>query len=49
MEEKKAKNILVISGVLDKSNVSCSIEIIKDLISLGHNVTCYVLVNMKKC
>ena len=43
MEEKKAKNILVISGVLDKGNVSCSIEIIKDLISLGHNVTCYAL------
>ena len=42
MEDKKSKNILVISGVLH-SHFTGSVEIIRELVSLGHNVTCYVL------
>ena len=42
MENKKNKNILFIAGVLDEM-IPSIIEIIKELISLGHNVTCYNL------
>ncbi len=42
MEEKKPKNILYIDVLYEKSIIS-SIEFIKDLISLGHNITCYIL------
>ena len=41
MEEKKPKNILFIDMPLE-SNVLSSYEFIKQLISFGHNVTCYV-------
>ena len=42
MEEKKPKNILYLDVQLENSIIS-SIEFIKELISLGHNVTCYIL------
>ena len=42
MENKKNKNILFIAGLLDEM-IPSIIEIIKELISLGHNVTCYNL------
>jgi hypothetical protein len=42
MEDKKPKNILVLMTPFD-SNVPSFYELIKDLISLGHNVTCYVV------
>lgn len=42
MEDKKGKNILFIIGVFE-DNIPGSIEIIKDLIDLGHNITCYIL------
>jgi hypothetical protein len=42
MEDKKTKNILVLMTPFD-SNVPSFYELIKDLISLGHNVTCYVV------
>ena len=42
MEEKKPKNILYIDVLYENSIIS-SIEFIKDLISLGHNITCYIL------
>ena len=43
MEDKKQKNILLIPSVFDNYGIIGSIEIIKDLISLGHTVTCYIL------
>ena len=42
MESKKGKNILFIIGVFEDS-IPGAIEIIKDLIDLGHNITCYIL------
>ena len=42
MEDKKHKNILVVNGVLD-GHFTGSVEIVKDLVSLGYYVTCYVL------
>ena len=42
MSEKKGKNILVLVGVFD-GHIPGIFEIIKDLKSLGHNITCYVL------
>lgn len=36
------KNILALMGVFD-GHIIGMIEIVKDLVSLGHNVTCYVL------
>ena len=44
---KTGKNILVLVGIFD-GHVSGIIEIIKDLKSLGHNVTCYVLDKYEK-
>ena len=42
MKVKKSKNILVINGILH-GHFTGSVELVKELISLGHNVTCYVL------
>ena len=42
MESKKGKNILFIIGVFE-DNIPGAIEIIKDLIDLGHTITCYIL------
>lgn len=42
MSESKGKNILFINGVFE-GHVNGVTEIIKDLVSLGHNVTCYVI------
>ena len=39
--DKKHKNILVVNGVLD-GHFTGSVEIVRELVSLGHNVTCYV-------
>ena len=41
MEDKKRKNILVVNGCLD-GHFTGSVGIVKELVSLGHNVTCYV-------
>ena len=48
MEGKKPKNILMICGVIDNFSIPGFIGIIKDLISLGHKVTCYVLENFEE-
>ena len=42
MSDKTGKNILALMGVYD-GHISGMIEIVKDLVSLGHNATCYVL------
>ena len=42
MSNKTGKNILVLVGIFD-GHIPGIIEIIKELKSLGHNVTCYVL------
>ena len=42
MDTKKSKNILYIPGVLH-GHFTGNVEIIKQLVSLGYNVTCYVL------
>ena len=42
MDTKKTKNILYIPGVLH-GHFTGNVEIIKQLVSLGYNVTCYVL------
>jgi len=42
MEDKKSKNILVVSGILH-SHFTITVELVRELISLGHNVTYYVL------
>lgn len=42
MENKKCKNILVVSGI-QRGHFTGSVEIVRELSSLGHNVTCYVL------
>jgi len=44
---KTGKNILVLVGIFD-GHIPGIIEIIKDLKSLGHNVTCYVLDKYEK-
>ena len=36
------KNILALMGIFD-GHIPGMIEIVKDWVSLGHNVTCYVL------
>ena len=46
MENKKSKNILVVSGVLH-GHFTGSVEIVRELSSLGHNVTVYVLDDFK--
>ena len=42
MEDKKSKTILVISGLLH-GHFTGSVEIVRELVSYGYNVTCYVL------
>lgn len=42
MEDKKSKNILVVNGILH-SHFTITVELVRELTSLGHNVTCYVL------
>ena len=46
MSTKNGKNILVLMGLFD-GHISGMIEIVKDLTSLGHNVTCYILDKFK--
>ena len=46
MSTQKGKNILVLMGLFD-GHIPGMIEIIKDLTSLGHNVTCYILDKFK--
>ena len=42
MSNKTNKNILLLTGIFEGHIAAC-VEIIKDLILLGHSVTCYVL------
>lgn len=42
MDNKKSKSILFIQGVFE-GHVTSTIELVNDLISLGYNVSCYVL------
>ena len=42
MSEKARKNILVLIGIFE-GHIPGILEIVKDLKSIGHNVTCYVL------
>ena len=42
MEKNKTKNILLVSGI-QPGHFTGSVEIVRELLSLGHNVTCYVL------
>lgn len=42
MNNKKSKSILFIQGVFE-GHVTSTIELVNDLISLGYNVSCYVL------
>ena len=46
MSTKNGKNILALMGIFH-GHVPGMIEIVKDLTSLGHNVTCYVLDKFK--
>ena len=47
MSDKTGKNILALMGVFD-GHISGMIEIVKDLVSLGHNLTCYILDKYEK-
>ena len=42
MSERKGKNILFINGIFE-GHITGVIEIIKDLVSLGYSITCYIL------
>ena len=42
MEKNKTKNILLVSGT-HPGHFTGTVEIVRELLSLGHNVTCYVL------
>ena len=42
MENKNPKNILVVCGI-QQGHFTGSVEIIRELSSLGHSITCYVL------
>jgi MGT family glycosyltransferase len=42
MEDKKSKNILMVNGILH-GHFTGSVELVKELLALGHKVTCYVL------
>ena len=42
MSNKNSKNILVICGIFHSYFTGC-VEIVKELIVLGHNVNCFVL------
>jgi MGT family glycosyltransferase len=46
MSTQNGKNILVLMGLFD-GHIPGMIEIVKDLTSLGHNVTCYILDKFK--
>ena len=46
MSTKNGKNILALMGIFH-GHVPGMIEVVKDLTSLGHNVTCYVLDKFK--
>ena len=46
MSTQNGKNILVLVGLFD-GHIPGMIEIVKDLTSLGHNVTCYILDKFK--
>ena len=48
MSVSKGKNILFINGVFEGHINGIVVEIIEDLVSLEHNVTCYVLDKLKK-
>ena len=41
MADKKPKNILMVNGVLH-GHFTGTVEIVRELVSLGHNVTCLV-------
>ena len=41
MADKKPKNILMVNGVLH-GHFTGTVEIVRELVSLGHNVTCFV-------
>ena len=47
MSEKKGKSILFINGIFD-GHFTGSVEIVKDLISLGHKVKCYTLTKFEE-
>jgi UDP:flavonoid glycosyltransferase YjiC (YdhE family) len=42
MADKKSKNILMVNGILH-GHFTGSVELVKELLALGHKVTCYVL------
>ena len=42
MSEKKGKKILFLNGIFD-GHFTGTVELVKELVSLGHDVTCYVL------
>ena len=42
MSEKKGKNILFINGIFD-GHFTGTVELVEELVALGHNVTCYIL------
>lgn len=42
MEKIKSKNIAILIGVYE-GHFTASVEIVKELVELGHNVTCFVL------
>ena len=42
MSERKGKNILFISGIFE-GHISGIVEVVKDLVSLGHSVTFNIL------
>ena len=47
MSEKKGKSILFLNGIFD-GHFTGSVEIVKDLISLGHKVKCYTLTKFEE-
>ena len=47
MSEKKGKSILFINGIFD-GHFTGSVEIVKDLISLGYKVKCYILTKFEE-
>ena len=42
MDREKCKNIAFVVGFFE-GHITCTIELVKDLVSLGHNITLYVL------
>ena len=47
MENIKSKNIAILIGVYE-GHFTASVEIVKELVELGHNVTCFVLDNFSQ-